>query len=148
MAQYEGSYQGQHVRTSGIEEISGWAIGFTIFAAILLLVLGTFHFITGFAAILDDTFYVVRPNYALEVDVSTWGWIHMIGGIVVALAGVGLFTGNLAARIVAILVAFLSILWNFVSIPYYPVWSILQIVLAIGVIWAVTVHGKALKEEE
>jgi hypothetical protein len=147
MAQYEGSYQRQEVRSTGAGEISGWAIGFTLFASMLMILMGSFHFISGFVAILDDTFYVVRPGYDLEVDVSTWGWIHMIGGIVVAVAGVGLLTGNLAARIVAVGVALLSAIWNFFSIPYYPVWSIVQIAVAVGVIWALTVHGGDFSQE-
>jgi hypothetical protein len=146
MAQYEGAYQRQEAQTTGAGEVSGWVIGFTLFGAMMMILLGTFHFIAGFSAVLDDTFYAVRENYALKVDVSTWGWIHMIGGIIVGLAGVGLMTGNLAARIVGITLALLSAVWSFASIPYYPVWSILLLALAIGVIWALAFHGSELRE--
>jgi hypothetical protein len=71
----------------------------------------------------------------------------MIGGIVLVIAGAGLMTGNVLARIVAIVLATLSVLGSFYSIPYYPVWSIMMIVLGIGVIWALTVHGNDLSPE-
>jgi hypothetical protein len=148
MAQYESSYPQSGAERTGAGEISGWAVGFTFFASAMMVLIGSFHFIAGFAAVLDDTFYVVRPGFDLKMDVTTWGWIHMIGGIVLVIAGVGLITGSLIARIIAIFMAGLSVIWSFYSIPYYPVWSIVTIALAIGVIWALTVHGKDLAMEE
>jgi hypothetical protein len=144
MAQYQDSFAGQPARTSGIEEVSGWAIGFTFFASMLMVMMGGFHIIEGLAAVINDKFYVVRPNYSLSFDVTTWGWIHMLGGVILILAGLGLITGSVLARIVTIILAGISMLWNFYSIPYYPVWSILMIVLAIGVIWALLAHGHDL----
>jgi hypothetical protein len=113
----------------------------------MMVIMGTFHFIEGLAAVLDDAFYVVRPNFSMKVDVSTWGWIHMIGGVCVMLAGVWLMFGSLIARIVAIFVAIVSAIYNFYSIPYYPVWSILLIALDIAVIWAVTTYGRYMSSE-
>lgn len=139
MAQYEqtrGAYAG---RTQ--EAVSPWAVGFAVFAAAMMVLLGVFHAIEGLAAILQDDFYIVRDGYDLEIDVTTWGWIHLIGGIVVALAGGFLLTGNILARIVAIAIAVVSIVWNFYSIPYYPVWSIVMIAIGIGVIWGVASLG-------
>ena len=146
MAQYEGSYpRDAAARDTG--EISGWAVGFIFFASMLMVLIGSFHFIQGLVAIIDDTFYVVRPGYDLQLDVTAWGWVHMIGGIVLVIAGAGLMTGNVLARIVAIVLATLSVLGSFYSIPYYPVWSIMMIVLGIGVIWALTVHGNDISAE-
>ena len=143
MAQYQRTY-GEQATGMGAE-VSGWAIGFAFFASMLMMLMGGFHIIAGLAAVLDDTFYVVRPGYDLEMDVTTWGWVHMVGGVIIVLAGFGLITGSIVARIVTIFLAGLSILWNFYSIPFYPVWSILMIVLAIGVIWALTTHGHDLE---
>jgi hypothetical protein len=143
---YQESYGRRAVHTT--EEISGWAVGLTFFASMMMLLLGGFHIIAGLAAVIDDTFYVVRENYALEFDVTTWGWVHIVGGILVVLAGIGLLAGSVLARIVTILVASITILWNFYSIPYYPVWSILMIALAIGVIWALIAHGRDFETNE
>jgi len=147
MAQYERSYPQQRSASTAEGEISGWAVGFTFFASMMMLMIGAFHFIDGLAAILNDTFYVARPGYDLELDVTTWGWVHMIGGIIIAGAGIALFTGSLLARIVAIFLAVISAVWGFYSIPYYPVWSILIIALDIGVIWALTAHGRDMALE-
>ena len=143
MAQYQDSYAGRQARAAGeVQEISGWAVGFLFFGAMLMMIMGGLHIIEGLTAIINDKFYVVLPNYSLSFDVTTWGWINFIGGIIVVLAGLGLLMGSELARIVTLLVAGISLLWNFYSIPYYPVWSIIMIALAIGVIWAVATHGK------
>jgi len=92
----------------------------------------------------DDTFYVTTPNYVLEFDVTTWGWIHLIAGIIVALAGVALFSGRTWARVVGITLAFLSAIATFAFIPYYPVWSLLIIALNVFVIWALAAHGREM----
>jgi hypothetical protein len=142
MAQYERSYPQQPSASTAEGEVSGLAVGFAFFASMVMLMIGSFHIIGGLAAILDDTFYVARPGYDLKLDVTTWGWVHLIGGIVIAVAGLALLTGSLWARIVAIFLAVISAVWSFYSIPYYPVWSIVIIALAIGVIWALTAHGR------
>jgi len=142
MAQYEGSYGGSEgVQPVDTPAISGWAVGFTFFASMMLLLLGSFHLIDGFVAILNDTFYAVRPGYDLAIDTTAWGWGHILGGLRMINKDFGLMTGALWARILAIIVTVLSVIGNFYSIPYYPVWSIIMIVMGIGVIWALTAHG-------
>jgi hypothetical protein len=148
MAQYERSYNAQPARLSRGEETSFWALGFILLASVLMVTLGTFHILVGLTAVLDDTFYVVRDEYELKIDVTTWGWIHVIGGAVVALAGFFLLTGNLAARILAVFLAILSATWSFYSIPYYPLWSCVMLAVSVAVIWAVAFHGLEMKEPE
>jgi len=121
---------------------TGWVIGFTAFASCMMVLIGLFHFFAGLAAILDDKFYVVSQNYVFEFDVTTWGWIHMILGAVVIVAAVFVFTGAMWARIVGIALAILSGIANFVSIPYYPVWSIVILAADVAVVWVLTVHGR------
>jgi hypothetical protein len=118
-----------------------WAFGFIYFAAFMMIMTGTFQALQGLAAIFEDSFFVVAPNYLYEIDVTAWGWVHLIWGIVVAVAGGYLFTGKLWARIIAIVVAGLSAIVNFTYIPYYPVWSLLIIALNVIVIWAVATRG-------
>lgn len=120
------------------------AFGFIMFAGVMMIVIGMFQALQGLVAIFEDTFYVVSPNYWLEFDVTAWGWIHLIAGIVVAAAGVSLLSGQTWARVVAIVVAGLSAFANFMFIPYYPVWSLVIIALNIIVIWAVAAHGREL----
>jgi len=122
------------------------AFGFIMFAGVMMIVIGIFQAIQGLVAIFEDTFYVVSPNYWLEFDVTAWGWIHLIGGIIVSAAGTSLLRGQTWARVVAIVVAGLSALANFLFIPYYPVWSLLLIALNVIVIWAVATHGRELRQ--
>jgi hypothetical protein len=148
MAQYESSYEGARVQATAERVVSPWAEGFAVFAAIMMIIVGAFHVINGLVAVLESEFYVVRPNFVLEFDVTTWGWIHIVGGIIVSLAGIGLFTANIVSRIIGIGVAVLSIIWNFYSIPYYPVWSIITIALGVAVIWALTALGGQERKHE
>jgi hypothetical protein len=120
------------------------AIGAIMFAGIMMAVNGIFSAIAGLVALTKDEFYVVLPNYLLELDATTWGYIHLGVGIVVALAGFSVLTGKTWARVVGILVASLSAIANFAFIPYYPVWSLLIIAIDVVVIWALAAHGRQM----
>jgi hypothetical protein len=118
------------------------AVGLTAFAAVLMVMAGVMHVIQGIVAIVNDDFFVLGQDYVFEFDLTAWGWAHLIVGIVVFAAGVGLFTGQVWARTAAVVVACLSILASFAWLPYYPLWSMLVIALGVLVIWAVTAHGR------
>lgn len=124
------------------EERSGWAVGWIYFAAVMLMLIGVFHFVAGIVAIANDTFYVVGHEYVFKFDVTTWGWIHLIGGIIVFFCGIGVLSGNVAARTVGVIVAGISAIANFLWLPYYPIWSITMIAVDVAVIWALTAHGR------
>jgi hypothetical protein len=124
------------------EEVSGWAIGWVLFAAVLLIMVGMFQGFQGFVAILRDNFYVAVPNYLINVDVTVWGWTHLVLGIIAVITGFALFRAALWARIVGIGFAVLSAVINFFFIPYYPFWSIMIIAMDTFVIWALAAHGK------
>ena len=117
---------------------SGWAVGGLTFASTMMVLIGIFQAFAGLGAIIDDDFFVVTQNYAFDLDVTAWGWIHLILGIVVAWAGSALWSGKLWAGVVALILAMLSALANFFFIPYYPFWSLLVIALNIWVIWSLT----------
>jgi hypothetical protein len=121
---------------------SSWAVGWAGFAGVMLIIMGVFDVIQGLVAIVNESFFVVGQEWIFEFNVATWGWIHLIGGVLVIMAGFGIFSGNVAARTVGVIVAGLSAIWNFAWLPYYPVWSILLIAIAISVIWALTAHGR------
>ena len=89
---------------------SGAAAGWTMFAGIMLILIGVFHAIAGLSGIIKDDFYAVLPNYVLKFDVTTWGWIHLIGGIVVVLAGFSVWNGAVWARTVGVIIAAASAL--------------------------------------
>jgi len=126
---------------------TAWA-GWVVFGGVMLIMMGTFQAIQGLVAVFDEGFYLVRPDgLVVNVDYNTWGWAHIIIGIVGVLAGVGLLVGNMAARVVGVGIAFLSALVNLAFISAYPVWSTILIALDVIVIYAIIVHGRELKSD-
>ena len=116
----------------------GIAAGTSIGAAVIMVTVGIIQFCQGLGAVLEDKVFVVGVEYVYKFDLTTWGWIHLILGILVAAVGLALFTGAGWARVSAIIVAAVSILANFLWLPYYPVWSLVIIALDVVVIWAVS----------
>ena len=133
----------QPYRSAGREkEASSWAVGFILFAGIMMIMAGCFQFFTGLVALFNDTFYVATRNYLFQFDATTWGWIHLLVGLVVAFAGFAVMAGRTWGRVVGITLAVLSAIANFAFIPYYPFWSLTVIALDIFVIWALAAHGR------
>ncbi|MFE9815294.1 hypothetical protein [Streptomyces sp. NBC_00236] len=110
--------------------------GWTAFAAILMIFGGAMAIFQGIAAIAEDDVFVTTRNYVFQFNLTGWGWIHLILGIVIVLAGCALFTGALWARVVGIVLAGLGALANFIWLPHYPLWSIVLIALDVFIIWA------------
>jgi hypothetical protein len=121
---------------------SGWAVGFILFAGIMMIMVGIWQALQGLIAIFENEFYVATRNYLFEFDATAWGWIHLLIGLLVAFAGWGLLSGRTWARVVAITLAVLSAIANFLFIPYYPFWSLLIIAVDVFVIWAIAAHGR------
>jgi hypothetical protein len=132
MSQYE---------TSREPTISGWVVGGITFAGTMLILIGMFQAIDGLVAIFNDDFFLVTQNYTFNLDTTAWGWIHLLLGIVMVLAGWSIFAGKTWAAVVALTLAMLSAVANFFFIPYYPFWSIIMIALDCWVIWALTRPG-------
>jgi hypothetical protein len=127
------------------DQPTAWA-GWVVFAGAMLIMLGTFQIIQGIVALFDDGFYLVGSDgLVVDVDYNTWGWIHIVIGVVGVLTGVGLLAGNMAARVVGVGVAFLSAIVNLAFISAYPIWSTILITLDVIVIYAIIVHGRELK---
>jgi hypothetical protein len=138
--------QNTGTRTERYAGPSAWA-GWVVFGGVMLIMMGSFQVIEGLVALFDDGFYAVRSNgLVVNVDYNTWGWVHLIIGIVGVLAGLGLLVGNMLARVVGVAAAFLSAIVNLAFISAYPVWSAIVITLDVIVIYAVIVHGRELKE--
>ena len=120
---------------------STWAVGFILFAGIMMVMAGFFQAFSGLVALFENEFFVATRNYLFQFDATTWGWIHLLLGIVVAAAGFAVMAGRTWGRVVGITLAMLSALANFAFIPYYPFWALTVIALDIFVIWALAAHG-------
>jgi hypothetical protein len=123
-------------------EVSGWTVGFAIFAGVMLMMVGVFEALAGLAAIIDDQYFVVSKNYAFEFDTTAWGWIHLIYGVILIFAGYGVFKGATWSRVVGITLASISAIGNFFFIPYQPVWAVLIIALDVLVIAALCAYNR------
>ncbi len=126
----------------GETSYSGWAVGWAGFAGVMLIIIGIFDIIQGLVALFNDEFYVITREWVFEFDITAWGWIQLIVGIILIASGIGIFSGNVAGRTVGVIVAGLAAIANFAWLPYFPVWSIIVITICIAVIWALTAHGR------
>jgi hypothetical protein len=117
-----------------------WATGLAAFAAAMLLIMGMFQMLEGLATLADDEFLLSVDGYVYELDLTAWGWVHLVIGAVAALTGVLLVRGASWARGVGIAFAGLSALVNFVFVPYFPLWAILIIALDVAVVWALVTY--------
>ncbi|HET9611698.1 MAG TPA: hypothetical protein VFP06_18945 [Acidimicrobiales bacterium] len=135
-------------RTTGgratYETPTGW-VGWIYFASVMMIIVGTLNAIHGLVAIVNDEWVVFGNRGDLYLDLTTWGWVHLVVGIAVVLAGIGLLSGNVLARAVAVLLAAIAIIVNFLYIPAYPVWALVVIAINVFVIYALTAHGGELR---
>jgi hypothetical protein len=129
-------------------EVSGWAIGWSAFAGLMLLIQGSWWLIAGLIALVNDEFYVVGQEYVFQFDTTTWGWIHLLLGLVIFAAGMGVFAGAVWARTVGVLMAGAAMLVAFAWLPWYPIFALLFIAVSAAVIWALTVHGRDIATVE
>ncbi|WP_151482296.1 DUF7144 family membrane protein [Streptomyces albicerus] len=116
-----------------------WAEGLTVFAAVMLMIAGMLDIFRGVMAIAEDDIFVTTRNYVFEFDLAGWGWIHLILGAVAVLVSFGLFQASMWARVAGVAIAGLIVIANFLSLPYYPVWSIVMIAFSGFIIWALCV---------
>lgn len=116
-----------------------WASGVSLFAGTTLATVGIFQCFEGLSAVLDDSVYVATRDYAYQFDITAWGWVHLLVGVVAILVGIGTLLDRDLAYVIGIMIAALSALTNFLFIPWYPVWAIVIIAFDVAVIWALCV---------
>ena len=139
LAETRGSYGNDSEQT-------GW-VGWLVFASFMMFLVGAFQAVQGLVALFDDDYYVVRESgLVVNVDYTAWGTVHLLLGVLLVICGLGLLTGNLAARTVGVILAGLSALVNMAFIGAYPVWSLLVITVDVLVIYAIIVHGRELRD--
>jgi hypothetical protein len=134
--------QADRTRTQAATEPSSWAVGWTMFAAIMMGIQGVWWAMAGLIALFNDNFYVATENYIFQFDVTTWGWIHLLVGIVLVAAAAGLYSGSPWARTVGVIMASIAMILAFAWLPWYPIWALLFIAISIAVIWSLTAHGR------
>src|SRR5689334_17050437 len=134
------------LRVEQDDEPTAWT-GYVLFAAIMLVLVGSFQGIMGFVALFEDNYYLVPgTSLVVHVDYTTWGWIHLILGLVAIASGIGIIAGQMWARVLGVILAVLSAITNLAFVAAYPVWSIIIIALDVIAIYALIVHGRKLAE--
>jgi hypothetical protein len=124
------------VRTARRGAAAGWTAGLSVFAGLMLLMMGVLQGLQGLAALIHGDFFAADSRYAYHLNITAWGWAHLLLGVVAVGIGVGVLQGVAVARYAAIAVAFVTAIGNFLFIPYYPLWAIPLVALDIAVIWA------------
>jgi hypothetical protein len=132
--------------TYGAEpDVTAWT-GWVVFAAVMMVMVGTFQAIQGLVALFDDGFYAVGSDgLVVSVDYTVWGWVHLFLGLVILASGLGVMAGNVLARGVGVVLAVISAVLNLAFIAAYPVWSVIVIAVDILVIYALTAHGREVR---
>ncbi|MEU9339201.1 hypothetical protein AB0D49_39695 [Streptomyces sp. NPDC048290] len=113
-----------------------WVTGGVTFAGVLLLVSGVLAILQGISAIAKDDVYTRVGTYIYEINLTGWGWIHLVLGVLVAVTGWGVLMGAAWARIAGIVLASFSLILQFLFLPYAPVWSLVVMAIDVFVIWA------------
>ncbi len=124
---------------------SAWT-GWVVFGAMMMILLGSFQAIAGLVALFDEGYYlVVNDELLVSVNYDTWGWTHLVIGLVALAAGLGLMTGAMWARVAGVAVAMISAIVNLAFIAAFPLWALMMITLDVIIIYAITAHGGELK---
>jgi hypothetical protein len=124
-------------------EPTGW-VGFIVFAGIMLIVVGSFNVIYGLVALFRDNVFVPTRGGLLVFDVTAWGWITLILGGLQFVVGLALFSGNILARVMGVILASLNAIAQLGFLTAQPVWSTIIIAVDVLIIYALTVHGREI----
>jgi hypothetical protein len=124
---------------------TAWA-GFVVLAAVLMCIVGVFNFVTGLVAVFNDTIYSQRGSVTVVLDVTGWGWFHIVWGILLFGTGMALYAGMTWARVVAIVLVSVNMITQLMEMPAYPLWGLAILALDILILWAIIVHGAELKD--
>jgi len=126
-------------------EVTGW-VGWVAFAGVMMMLLGSFQAIAGLVALFKNEVVYIGLENTWLVDFTTWGWAHLVLGIIIVFAGMAVLAGKTWGRVIGVLLASVSALANFAFIPVYPVWSVLMVIVDALVIYALLVHGSEMAE--
>ncbi|HSE10670.1 MAG TPA: hypothetical protein VLB29_18545 [Nocardioidaceae bacterium] len=120
-------------------------MGWVAFAGLAMTILGVFHIVQGVVALLRDEYFAVGSNeLALDLGYTAWGWLHLVIGALILVAGFMVFAGKTWARAVGVIVALVSAVGSLVFLAAHPLWSVIVIALDVVVILALTVHGSEI----
>jgi hypothetical protein len=123
------------------------------FSAVILIIAGILRVIDaiwafGYHGALPDGLQGALLGHSL----TTYGWIWLIAGVILIASGASLFGPSdrpsaEIARWVGIIAASLGAISAIFVMPYYPVWSLLYVIIAVMVVYGL-VAGYGEKTEK
>ena len=112
------------------------AEGVAQFAGVMLAIMAVLEALQGISAIANDNVFVRGPDYTYAFDITAWGWLHLVIGLIALAVGIAIVTERTVGYLAGIAVAFLGAVANFTFLPYQPWWSLTLIGFNVLVIWA------------
>jgi hypothetical protein len=126
-------------------EITGW-VGWLGFASFMLLFAGFFNIIEGVADRARQAVFIHSSGDVWVLNYNKWGWINIAVGVLLVIAALSLLKGGVFGRVFGSLVVVLSMLAAATSIPVYPIWSVLILVVDALILYAIVVHGHEVRK--
>ena len=81
-----------------------WQYGLSLFAGIMMVTVGVFEALQGLVALFDNNVFLKTPNYIFAFDLTTWGWIHLLMGLLLIVIGFLVVAGKMVGRVLGIVV--------------------------------------------
>jgi hypothetical protein len=121
-------------------EASHEGAGWIVFASIMFVVSATLNAIWGIAAVSNAHFFVGDASYILS-DLNTWGWVAIAFAALQALAALSIYRGGVFGRWYGIAIAGFAVVAAMMSIPAYPLWSLVLVAIDVLVIYGLAAYG-------
>lgn len=111
-----------------------------VLAGVLLLMSGAFEILQGASAIANDDLYAAGSDFLYQFDMTVWGWVHLVIGVLSIIVGIGILGGRSWALVAGMIIAGLSAIANFAFLPHYPLWAVTVIAVDLLIIHALSVQ--------
>jgi hypothetical protein len=131
----------------GCEKGGAAMTGVVVFAGALLMMTGLVNVFEGFIALFSDERLVITRENLIIVDVTVWGWIILIFGLLLIGVGACLLMAQTWARIASIVLVCLHAVTQVAWLGAYPVWGLLMIALDVLVLYALTARWTDVRGE-
>lgn len=133
----------RHASDRGGSAAQAASMGLARLAGLLMVVLSTVQVITGVTALLTGQMPGATSRHLLALSATTWGWVHLLLGVVVGMAGLAVIIGQLWGRLIGILLVAVTMVACFASLSHHPAWSVVGIALGVVTLWALCVFDEA-----
>jgi hypothetical protein len=125
----EKTHPGRSSRTLG---------GTSMAAGGMMVISGSFSIIMGVSGVAQDSLFAASSDYAYWFDLTTWGVIHLVVGVLLLIAGLGTLQDKSWGRGAGASVTAISLITQFMFVPHYPAWAIPMMTLDLLILFSLT----------